>query len=70
MSFLDKVVLLGNKKYLVVDTRKIGKGVYGYLVNKKDETDAMFVQLLEHGILEIDPPFLLNVVIPAFAEEQ
>jgi len=25
MSFLDKVVLLGNKKYLVVDTRKIEK---------------------------------------------
>ncbi len=70
MNYNDKVFLLGTRKYLVVDTRKIGDAVFGYLVNKKDEEDAMFVQLLEHGVITLDPLFLTKVVLPAFAEEQ
>ena len=70
MNYNDKVFLLGTRKYLVVDTRKIGDAVFGYLVNKKDEEDAMFVQLLEHGVITLDPHFLTKVVLPAFAEEQ
>ena len=70
MNLENKVIEAENgKNYLIIITVTYEERVFGYLVNKEDETDTLFMELCEDSIKPIVPEFFEEFILPLFLKE-
>jgi len=69
MNLDDKVIVLEDKKYLVIEDVDFDNKKYLYLVNDADEGDTTFVELDGNNIFTIDPDLFMSEILPLFEEK-
>ena len=73
MNLDNKVFTIENKKYLVIETVVFDNKNYVFLVNRENELDSMFREILnEDGnmiVKNIDPAIFNNKIYPMFLEK-
>ena len=69
MDLNDVVLVLNDKKYLVIEDVTYNHRVYLYLVNDKDESDVTFVELEDNKLYTIDDDFFLDKILPLFEKK-
>ena len=63
------VVVIDNKRFLIIEKVEYKNSIYAYLINSNDEKDTMFVELKENAIKEIPKELLLTEVYPLFVNK-
>ncbi len=69
MNLDDKVLVLNDKKYLVIEDVEYENKKYLYLVNDNDEKDTTFVELEGNNLYTIDPDLFLSKILPLFEKK-
>ena len=66
-----KIIVIEDKKYVVVSEVKVKEETFGYLVNVDNNEDVMFVRLdSEDSISEIQDDRLIEALIPLLLDSQ
>ena len=73
MELDDKVFVVNNKEYLVITSVNYINKNYVYLVNKADESDAMYREVVKENndvfLQTIDPNLFNNRLLTLFIKE-
>jgi hypothetical protein len=64
-----KVVVIDDKRYLIIETVEYNNSRYAYLINSDDDEDTMFVELRENSIVDIPKDLFAGEILPLFAEK-
>lgn len=72
MDYNNKVFTINNKKYLVMDTVILDNKNYVFLINKENEMDNQFKEIIYDGNLilkNIDSELFQEKIYPLFLEK-
>lgn len=74
MVLENKVLTINNKEYFVVSVINYAGSAYAYLVNKNNEADSMFREVVTDkdnnlSVKIIDPSLFSKVLCPAFLDK-
>jgi len=72
MDIDDKVLVVNNVEYIVVETVDAENKKYAYLVNAKDETDTIFREVILSGglrVVPIEKEIFKQKIYPLFIEK-
>ena len=72
MDIENKILTVNGQKYLVMETVEYNNKKYAYLINKNNELDAMFREVIVDNGLKlsnIDSDFFEKQIYPLFVEK-
>lgn len=72
MNIDDKVLIVDNKEYIVVETVEYEGKLYAYLVNNANAIDSIFKEVIlndDMKLLSIDKSLFLEKIYPLFLEK-
>jgi len=72
MNIDDKVLIVDNKEYIVVETVEYEGKLYAYLVNNANVIDSIFKEVIfndDMKLLSIDKSLFLEKIYPLFLEK-
>lgn len=70
MDYTDKKFTLANGKiYIVIEQVDYNDKTYLYIVNREDEEDNKFVEIINDTLSSIDPDLFKDKLLPIFIEK-
>ena len=63
------ITLSDGEKYLVIEQVDYEGKTYVYLVNYNNASDAMFVEIKDNKIAQIDPQLFQDKILPMFTDK-
>lgn len=70
MDYTDKKFTLDNGKiYIVIEQVDYDDKTYLYIVNREDEEDNKFVEIINDTLSSIDPDLFKDKLLPIFIEK-
>lgn len=70
MDYTDKKFTLDNGKiYIVIEQVDYNDKTYLYIVNREDEEDNKFVEIINDTLSSIDPDLFKDKLLPIFIEK-
>ena len=70
MDYTDKKFTLDNGKiYIVIEQVDYDDKTYLYIVNREDEEDNKFVEIINDTLSPIDPDLFKDKLLPIFIEK-